>query len=185
VHEYLLPKPALTGSQGSVELLPDGNVFVAWGQLPLISEYSTTGTLLYEGELPGADESYRGSDASWIGLPVTKPALAVEGGTERATLYASWNGATQVGSWQALAGPRPNALAANGSPVVRQGYETALQTTDRGPYYAVQALSSSGRVLGTSAAVAVLGKAARSLPGPLAPGPVPAQSRLLSSSASP
>jgi hypothetical protein len=165
VHEYLLPKPALTGSQGSVELLPDGNVFVGWGQLPLFSEYTAAGTLLYEGELPGADESYRASDASWIGLPTTKPALAVEGGTERATLYASWNGATQVQSWRALAGPRPNALAATGSAVPRQGYETTLQTTDRGPYFAAQALSSSGHVLGTSPAVAVLGKAARSPSG--------------------
>jgi hypothetical protein len=65
-------------------------------------------------------------------------------------LYASWNGAPEVATWEVLAGARPDQLEALGA-VPRDGFETAMfaQTTD--PYLAVQAKEQSGRVLGTSA----------------------------------
>jgi hypothetical protein len=67
-------------------------------------------------------------------------------------VYASWNGATTVSAWKLLAGPSPAALA----PVAlaqKSSFETAISTPNSGPYYAVQAVSSDGRVLGTSATV--------------------------------
>jgi hypothetical protein len=151
-HEYLLPKAALAGSQGDLEPLPNGNVFIGWGQLPFFSEYSATGNLLYMGNLPGPDESYRDFRVQWTGVPSEPPALALaqtSGGTD---VYASWNGATSVATWQLLAGPSTSALAAVGGPVARNGFETLLSTTNVGPYYAVQPLDGAGHVLATSAA---------------------------------
>ena len=72
-HEYVLPKPALAGSQGDVEPLPNGNVFVGWGQLPYFTEYSAGGALLYLGNLPGPDESYRAFRAPWVGCRANRP----------------------------------------------------------------------------------------------------------------
>jgi hypothetical protein len=69
------------------------------------------------------------------------------------TVYASWNGDTRTATWQVLAGPTPQQL----TPVTsapRDGFETAITTPGAEAYVAVQALSSSGAVLGTSRTIA-------------------------------
>jgi hypothetical protein len=154
-HEYLLPKPALAGSQGNVQPLPNGNFFVGWGQLPYFSEYSATGSLLYLGNLPGPDESYREFRSPWIGTPSEGPSLTVQGAKGAADLYASWNGDTQVATWQAFGGPTPTSLTPITPPVWRQGFETLIATANAGPYYAVQAFDASGHLLGSSQALRV------------------------------
>ena len=79
--------------------------------------------------------------------------MAVEQGSEdELTLYASWNGATEVDTWQVLAGSNPDRLEPVGSAPWR-GFETTIAVRIAEPYVAVQARSASGRVLGTSRAV--------------------------------
>jgi hypothetical protein len=163
LHQYLLPHEALTGSQGNVQVLPSGNVFVGWGELPYFSEYGASGQLLYESKLPTPDESYRSFRAPWTGLPTGGPAIAARAASGAADIYASWNGATEVASWQLLAGASPASLAASGAPMPREGFETTIATASAGPYYAVQAIDDAGRVLGTSPAVTLSGQAASKL----------------------
>lgn len=153
VHEYVLPQHSYTGSQGNVQVLPNGNLLVGWGQLPYISEYAPEGTLLYLGALPGPDESYRAFRSPWVGLPLTKPSLTVETAGSGVEAYASWNGATQVAKWQFWSGANPAALTEAGGPVARQAFETATADSELAPYYAVQAIAANGHVLGTSDAV--------------------------------
>jgi hypothetical protein len=64
----------------------------------------------------------------------------------------SWNGATEVASWRVLAGSSPSTLAAAGAGQ-RTGFQTTIAVPGAGPYVAVQALNSSGAVIGTSATV--------------------------------
>jgi hypothetical protein len=79
--------------------------------------------------------------------------VAVEQGPDdKLTLYASWNGATEVERWQVLAGSTPNQLKPVGS-APRRGFETTVTVRTAEPYVAVQAKSASGRVLGTTKAV--------------------------------
>ena len=66
------------------------------------------------------------------------------------TVYASWNGATQVTAWRVLGGSRRGALHALGSSTKRRGFETAIPVGSTPPFLAVQALGAGGRVLGTS-----------------------------------
>ena len=68
------------------------------------------------------------------------------------TVYASWNGATEIASWQVLAGPSPKQLTAVASGA-RSGFETAIATPGPEAYVQVQALNASGGVLGTSPAI--------------------------------
>ena len=76
--------------------------------------------------------------------------MAVDRGPDdKVTLYASWNGATEVESWEALAGPDPNELEPVGTSP-RHGFETTLTVRTAEPYVAVRARSASGRVLGTT-----------------------------------
>ena len=68
------------------------------------------------------------------------------------TLYASWNGATEVESWQVLAGSNPDQLKPVGS-TPRRGFETTVVVRIAEPYVTLQAKSASGQVLGTTKAV--------------------------------
>ena len=68
---------------------------------------------------------------------------------EEVRVYASWNGATEVSTWEVLAGPRPDQIKPLGS-VPRNGFETAMVVQTSHPYVAVQAKDHSGRVLGTT-----------------------------------
>jgi hypothetical protein len=66
-------------------------------------------------------------------------------------VYASWNGATQVASWSTLAGPTATNLQTVAH-AARSGFETAmpLPAGTTGPFVTVQALDSSGAVIGTA-----------------------------------
>ena len=69
------------------------------------------------------------------------------------TVYASWNGDTQVASWQILAGSSSSSLRPVGSPVSKAGFEAKITVHTAGPLVAAQARDGSGKVLATSPAV--------------------------------
>jgi Arylsulfotransferase (ASST) len=140
-----------SGSQGNVQTLPGGDVFIGWGSEPFFSEFSSSGRLLYDGHWHGSYESYRAYRFPWTGTPASPPAIAVSGGgsSKPTTVYASWNGATEVASWRVLAGPSTSGLQPVAS-APKSGFETAIATPAPEPYVAVQALNAAGAVLGTS-----------------------------------
>jgi Arylsulfotransferase (ASST) len=110
-HEYSHPDKLLSANQGSVQVLPNGNVFVGWGSAPVFSEFSHDGELLFSAAFPTEGESYRAFRFPWSGQSTDEPAVATESGSEvEVTLYASWNGATEVTTWQVLAGSGPDKL---------------------------------------------------------------------------
>src|SRR5215467_5140667 len=137
---------------GSAEILPGGNVFVGYGNLPFFSEYTKSGQMVMDAMFPGPDLTYRAvkiSPTAWIGQPLTKPQAVARQSGGYATVYASWNGATQVASWRVLAGSGPGQLSPV-STASRSGFETAIRLSQTYPAYQVQALDSSGKVIGTS-----------------------------------
>jgi len=151
VAQYLHSAPLSSGSQGSMQVLEGGNVFVGWGPEAFFTEYSAQGQLLFDAHMHGAYQSYRAFRFAWAGEPHGAPAIATSAGLGKApvTVYASWNGDTQAASWQVLAGPSAQQLTpVAGTP--RTGFETAIATPTAQHYVAVQALSASGVVLGTS-----------------------------------
>jgi hypothetical protein len=150
LREYTSPEKILSTSQGNAQLLSNGNVLVGWGSAPFVSEFSGDGELLMNAGFPPECESYRAFRFSWSGHPTDAPALAVgQRSSNRVTLYASWNGSTEVTAWEVLSGPRPNRLEPLGS-VSRDGFETAMLAQTKDPYVAVRARDSSGEILGTS-----------------------------------
>jgi hypothetical protein len=147
--------PALVaGSQGSTQTLPDGNWMVGWGQAPWFTEYAPSGTVVFDAHLPPSYESYRVYRQPWSATPATPPAFALVGAGNRATVYASWNGASTVASWRVLAGSSRTSLSPLAA-AARSGFETAIGLASApraGSWVAVQALDASGAVLGVSAA---------------------------------
>jgi hypothetical protein len=153
VREYTHPERPLSTSQGNLQALPNGNVFVGWGSEPFVSEYSEDGELLFDAELAGENQSYRAFRLPWSGRPDEAPAVAAEKGSgDEVAVYASWNGATEVVTWRVLAGADPGGLEPLGSGPWK-GFETALSVRTKEPYVAVRAEDGSGRVIGTSDAV--------------------------------
>ena len=75
--------------------------------------------------------------------------MPAPGAPGAATVYASWNGATEVASWQVLVGPSATALKAAMS-TARTGFETAIPVAEGYGSFQLQALDSAGRVIGTS-----------------------------------
>jgi hypothetical protein len=151
--EYTYPDKLLCETQGNVQVLPNGNVFVGWGSEPVYSEFDADGKLLFSAAFPTESESYRAFRLQWSGQPTDDPAMAVESGPEdEVTLYASWNGATEVTTWQVLAGSAPDQLEVLAS-APRQGFETVITVHTTEPYVSLMAVNSSGKVLGTTNAI--------------------------------
>jgi hypothetical protein len=153
------PAPLSSGSQGNIQQLAGGDMFVGWGSEPYFSEFSATGALLFDGHMQGSYQSYRTYRFPWTGAPTGAPTVAALAGGGRSplagapvTVYASWNGATQVASWRVLAGPTPTRLAPAAT-ASRAGFETTIAIPGPVAYVAVQALEASGAVLGTSATI--------------------------------
>jgi hypothetical protein len=150
---YTHPDKLVSTSQGNMQVLPNGNVFVGWGSQPFVSEFSHDGELLFDASIPPDDDSYRAFRFPWKGQPDRAPDVAADRRSDdEVTLYASWNGATEIESWEVLSGPHQDQLEPLGS-VPRDGFETAISARTEEPYVAVRARNSSGRVLGTSSPV--------------------------------
>ena len=157
-HEYVDPgQVVLSPSQGDVQELTNTDQLVGWGQIGLVSEFSTANVLTFQLSLPKPVASYRAYRYTWIAQPAVPPAIAASraAGATTTSIAASWNGATGVVSWQVLAGSSASALAAVGAPVASSGFETAISAATSAPYVAVQALGPGGAVLASSAALAV------------------------------
>jgi Arylsulfotransferase (ASST) len=149
---------------GSMSVLPNGNALVGWGSQPYFSEYSRTGKLLLDAVWPGKDLSYRVLFTdNWVGTPYFPPSGAARKSKGKVTVYASWDGDTQVTSWKVLGGSDPNHL-----PVVatkaKNGFETAIRLAKNYKVYKVQAFDAKGHLLRTSKAFSV--PKAKSLPLP-------------------
>jgi hypothetical protein len=153
VREYTDPKELRSPTQGNVQVLPNGNVFVGWGSAPVLSEFDHDGELLFSAAFPTEGESYRAFRFPWSGQPTDDPAIAAETGPEdQVKIYASWNGATQVATWQVLAGSGPDELGSLAS-VPKKGFETVITFHTTEPYVGLQAMNASGKVLGTTEAI--------------------------------
>jgi Arylsulfotransferase (ASST) len=144
----------LASSQGNtLNLSPGvttGNWLMGYGGLPNFTEYDSSGHVLLDGTLGKNVQSFRTYLSAWSAHPTSTPSLAIQSHSAGAvTVATSWNGATEVASWQVLAGASPTSLtlAANAP---RNGFQTSIALTSAPAYLAVQALNASGAVIGRS-----------------------------------
>jgi len=150
---YRHPRSLLASAMGSVQLLPDGNAFVGWGTAPFASEFRADGTLAADARLPSPLYSYRARRSPWRGMPAAAPDIAVRRTSHDAhpTVYASWNGATEVARWTVHTGSSRRHLALVGS-AARRGFETAIRV-DGARYVAVAAVDRTGGELARSTTI--------------------------------
>jgi hypothetical protein len=154
VQEFLHPEKLSAPTQANFRELADGGSFIGWGQKPYFTEYAPDGTVRLDGHLPLDNQSYRAYKAEWDGAPLDQPALGLHVDGGNVVVSASWNGSTRVAKWRARAGGQPGALKPMAE-ADRTGFETTLTVQGLPEYVVVDALDSSGRVLGTSSAIPV------------------------------
>jgi hypothetical protein len=147
-------KTLLASSQGDTLPLPGSDWLMGYGGLPNFTEYNSAGHVLLDGTLGKNVQDFRTYLSEWTAGGEGSPAVAAKpaaGGT--LSVSASWNGATDVAGWRVLAGASATSLTAV-TTAPSSGFETTIAVAAAaGPYVAVQALNSSGTLIGTSAPV--------------------------------
>lgn len=180
-------------SQGSVDLMPNGNWLIGWGEQPYLSEFASTGpvlgnstgteingtetsglaaagaqnlTMLWSAQFgavaAGVDvQTYRLHRANWTGFPKTYPNLTAEANGTSTNLFMSWNGATEVATWEVFganstSGGEGAVSIANAS---RTGFETTVSVASdkQYPVYQVRALDNNGTTIAFSEFVSANG----------------------------
>ena len=144
----------LATSQGNMLNLSPGTTTGDWlmgyGGLPNFTEYDASGHVLLDGMLGKNVQSFRTYLSPWSAHPTSTPSLAVQSHSASAvTVAASWNGATEVASWQMLAGASPTALTVVAS-APKRGFQTSIAVRSEPAYLAVQALNPAGAAIGRS-----------------------------------
>jgi hypothetical protein len=112
--EFINPHHITSVSQGSMQTLPNSNVLLGYGNTPAFTEFAPDGTPLCDVHFAperrfgsGDVQSYRVYKAAWQGWPASKPDAVVAQDSDEAAdgdgqlrLWVSWNGATEVASWE-------------------------------------------------------------------------------------
>ena len=75
---------------------------------------------------PTPDLTYRVVVSNWVGKPFFPPSGAARNKGSKSTVYASWDGATQVTRWRVLAGTNAKHLATVATRA-KNGFETAIR----------------------------------------------------------
>lgn len=143
---YVHSPPVLAWALGNTQLLPDGNVLVGFGTVPHLTEFGVDGTTRLDLALPPTGQNYRALRFPWTGRPLDQPRLALA--SEQ--FFVSWNGATDVASWQLQTGATSEQVTTPALNRPRQGFETALPVPSGARYAAAVALDKDGRPLGRS-----------------------------------
>lgn len=160
VWSYTHTPPVFTSFMGSNQRLPDGNVFIEWGSpsqatgyaYVSMTEVDPAGNILFELTFDQPYVSYRAFLDPWHGTPDTLPALAFKADSTGLTLGYSWNGATDVASYQVFGGDDPQELG-QVDQQAKTGFETQshLSNLSIGEcYFQVSALDQSGKVMAQS-----------------------------------
>jgi hypothetical protein len=100
------PDSGLTRLRGSVQVLPNDNVFIGWSERGYQSEHAANGDLLMTARFVSQRYStYRAYKGEFIGRPTALPDLvaSVYGTSDEditTLIHVSWNGATDVAGWK-------------------------------------------------------------------------------------
>ncbi|GAB7357940.1 hypothetical protein MBLNU230_g0107t1 [Neophaeotheca triangularis] len=139
--EYRNPDDAIfSTAQGNLQVLPNGNVFVGHGWIPVAEEFDSRGEIVNTFQFGAPKElerrptlGYRDFKHPWTGCPRVEELRVVAercaGG--RVKVYVSWNGATEVEAWGIYAGDRADELSHMGT-VAKRGFETGVEIAKAG-----------------------------------------------------
>ena len=156
IGKYDHPRGDYAHGRGSFQLLPNGNAFLGWTQFSYHSEHKANGDLIMEAIMKPELKSYRSYKCQWVGHPQAPPdvysiATAGRHGNTNTAIYVSWNGATEVASWNLYKSTPDGENMELVASTPRQGFETGLVYAGFAGYVVAEALDRNGTTLGKSA----------------------------------
>lgn len=153
---YVHPADILSTSQGSMQVLPNGNVLLGYGFNGVMTEFSPAGEALCDayfepqkGFGSGNVQSYRNMKFNWTGIPLTTPNVSYED----ATFYVSWLGSTKVRSWLLQDADAADGAFASVQTAPKRGFETEIHLPEMKPmrrYVRAIAMDAGGTQLSIS-----------------------------------
>ncbi|SPO01935.1 uncharacterized protein DNG_04608 [Cephalotrichum gorgonifer] len=144
-------------TQGSIQILPNDNAFVNWGEAGAVTEFSPEGEVLFHSYLDSEPvgslvQSYRGFRAEWTATPAEEPAVVafnVDNGPGL-DIYVSWNGDTETRIWRFYGRSEEESQPVLLGEVERSGFETHAKLREvpaEVAFVSAESLGSSGEVL--------------------------------------
>lgn len=161
VQAFQPPDGLLSKSQGSTQLLPNGNALVNWGSEGAMTEFTSDGTPIFHaymdsGLLGEGVQNYRAFRYNWTGLSTEEPAIVAEKSPSGTAVYVSWNGDTETTAWRFYAVTDRYGSRSFLGQSQRRGFETSFFV--QGHSYsrlAAEAISARGHVLKATQTVLV------------------------------
>lgn len=163
VAEFVNPRGVISASQGSMQILPSGNVLLGFGYNAAWTEFLPTGEAICDVHVgsqktfnTGAVQTYHVNKYPWIGRPTTtSPQIVFREGE----VHVSWNGATEIRSW-VLETSMNEDMEGNKNSILdigmvdRTGFETKMGVDcHRWPYVRAVAVDVKGKRLGVGEVV--------------------------------
>ena len=139
--------------RGNFQELPNGHVIMGWSKRALFSEHTHSGKLVMEASLkPTWLGTYRNYKFPFVGHPMDRPAVssAAYGTNNDSTLtqvHVSWNGATEVASWNLYKTTLDGEAMVLLTSANRTGFETQLDSGGYASYVYVEAMAENGTML--------------------------------------
>jgi hypothetical protein len=160
--EFINPRKIISASQGSMQILPSGNILLGYGYNAAWTEFLPTGEAICDVHVgsqktfnTGAVQTYHVSKQAWVGKPTTQPKIVFL--AEEQSLDMSWNGATDIQNWVVQAsGSREmeSTSILDIAMVERMGFETKAKVDcKKWPYVRAVAIDEKGMKLGVSEVV--------------------------------
>jgi hypothetical protein len=144
-------------SQGSMQMLGNGDVFLSWGGgNPNLTEFTRDGDVTFESHIsPTNDDTYRAYRIPWQNATAeNKPDAKAYTDGSGVNVYVSWNGATNVAQWIVQSGDDPAHMEKAGE-AGWEDFETRIHIDGSPKYVRVKALSAGGSVLGDTVTITV------------------------------
>lgn len=156
LNRYNRPDGNLTRLRGNSQVLPNKNMFVCWSQGGYISEHSEEGDVLMSARFTSDRySSYRAYKFEFVGRPATPPDMVASvWGTDETnlvtTFWVSWNGATDVASWNfyAQASQFDKPVFVGNAP--KTDFESMFIASGYLDWVSVEAVDREGNILGKS-----------------------------------
>ncbi|KAK5173310.1 uncharacterized protein LTR77_001991 [Saxophila tyrrhenica] len=155
IASYDHPQHGKSYRRGSYQPLPNGNVFMGWSEQALHSEHTPDGKIVMEAVLTEHKlGTYRSFKFPFTADPQYPPDIYANASTfasiTQTSVYASWNGATEVASWRLSKTDKKGEKSLPLTIMPRSGFETLITYDGYAKYVVVEALDINGRSLHTS-----------------------------------
>lgn len=137
-----------------MRILPNDNVFIGWSKQGYMSEFTRSGRNVMDAAfVSNRFNSYRVFKSNFTAYPLELPVLrAFAYGTDPSsavtTVFVSWNGATEVKSWNFYDGSISSSVEVPVGTMKKDGFETMFTFSGVLEMVWAEALDKDGRALG-------------------------------------